>query len=108
MKPGITKRPAKLVPAHIAHGPEPAKFTSSDVSAIQALLAGTANDGQQKHALNWILDSACVLPLWPYRADQRETDIALGRQFVGQQIVGLLSINISALRQREERGETNG
>lgn len=108
MKTAITKRPAKLVPAPIAHGSEPAKFTSSDVAAMQALRSGTANDGQQKHALKWILDSACGLPLWPYRPDQRETDIALGRQFVGQQIVGLLSINISALRQREERGEQNG
>jgi len=103
MKPN--KRPAKLVPAHIAHGSEPASFTSSDVAAMQALRSGTANEGQQRHALNWILNKACGLPLWPYRADQRETDIGLGRQFVGQQIVGLFTVKISDLRQREDHGE---
>lgn len=72
---------------------------------MQALAGGTANAGQQKHALDWILKDACGLPLWPYRENQRETDIALGRHFVAQQIVGLLKVNVSQLRQREQQKE---
>ena len=98
----------QLVQAPIPQGPIAAPFNSNDASAIQSLSAGKANEGQQKHALEWILKHACALPLWPYRNCQRETDVALGRHFVGQQIMGLVHINLSALKQREERGERDG
>jgi hypothetical protein len=91
----------KLVPAAIPHGKDPAPFKSMHVVAIQALSAGVANEGQQKTALDWILKGACGIADWPYRDSERDTCIALGRQFVGQQIVGLLNVNVSALRQRE-------
>jgi hypothetical protein len=91
----------KLVPAPIPQGHVPAPFDSNDATAMQALASGTANDGQQKRALDWIIKDACALPLWAYRESQRETDIALGRQFVGQQIMGLLKVNVSTLRKRE-------
>ncbi len=93
-----------LKPAPIHQGPVPAQFDANDATAMQALAAGTANDGQQKRALDWIIKDACGLPLWPYRESQRETDIALGRHFVGQQIVGLLHVNVSTLRKREANG----
>lgn len=109
MTPNLKPKKKKpLAPAHIAHGSEPAAFTSGDVAAIQALRTGTANEGQQQRALDWIINSASGATVWPYRESQRETDIALGRQMVGQQIIGLLKINLSALRQYEERGEPNG
>lgn len=81
---------------------EPATFSSVDALALQAVASGTANDGQQKLALKWILEGACGLPVWAYRESPRETDIALGRQLVGQQIMGLLNVNVSRLRKREE------
>ena len=81
-----------------------AQLRVADAGALQAVANGTADDGQQKHALDWILKQACGLPDWAYRESQRETDIALGRQFVGQQIVGALKANLSALRKQEERG----
>lgn len=95
------RRP-KLVAAQEAHGSVPARFTSADAAALQALSRGAANEGQQKLALKWILEGACALPLWPYRESPRETDLALGRHFVGQQIVGVLKVNISQLKAREE------
>lgn len=95
-----------LTPALIAQGSVPGTFSSHDASALQALATGTANDGQQKRALKWILESACALPLWPYRDNDRETCIGLGRHFVGQQIMGLLKVNISTLNKRENRGES--
>lgn len=95
-----------LVAVSQPQGSMPAPITSSDAAAMQALASGVANEGQQKHALKWILDGACALPVWPYRESQRETDIALGRHFVGQQIVTLIRANISQLRKHEGREET--
>jgi hypothetical protein len=95
------KKGRGLVPAKKPHGSQPAQFGVSDAAAIQALAAGKANEGQQKHALKWILESACALPQWPYLESQRETDIALGRHFVGQQIVGLMKVNTSKLREEQ-------
>ena len=100
-------KPKPLVQAVIPHGSVPAPFTSLHAGAIQAIAAGTANEGQQKTALDWILKGACGLHDWPYRETERETCIALGRQFAGQQIVGLMRINISALRKREQQEEIN-
>jgi len=102
------KRSRAMVPAHIPHGSEPAGFSSTDAIAVQAVASGTANDGQQKRALDWILKSACGLPLWPYRDSERETCLALGRQFVGQQIMGVLKVNISALRKKESQSNARG
>lgn len=110
MKKTAAAKSKALVPAHIPHGPEPAPFNVAQATAVQALSAGVANEGQQKTALEWILKDACGLPLWPYRKDQRETDIALGRQFVGQQIMGLIKVNVSTMRKREglEEREQHG
>lgn len=93
----------ELKPLKPAPASEPAKFVEADVSSMQALFGGVANEGQQKRAVAWILESACGIGQWPYREDQRETDIALGRQFVAHQIVGLTKVNLSALRKREEK-----
>ena len=101
MKQPTVKPKRGLVPLTPPGGSTPAQFTSSDAGALQAIASGTANEGQQKRALDWILKSACGLPVWAYRPDQRETDIALGRQFVGQQIAGLLRVNISRMRKTE-------
>ena len=108
MNQPTARRKRALVPAPIPHGSVPAHVSSNDATAIQALAAGNANDGQQKHALDWILKKACGLSEWPYRDSERETCIALGRQFVGQQIVGAMRINVSALRKREQENSANG
>ena len=90
-----------LKPVLDPHGSEAAKFKLGDVIAVQALYNGTADAEQQKIAMRWILDKACGLPNWAYRESERETALALGRQFVGQQIVGLTRLNISELKRRE-------
>ena len=81
---------------------EPALVGLGDATAIQALANGVANADQQKRALKWILESACALPVWAFRSDVRQTDLALGRQFVAQQIVGAIQMNVSRLRKLEE------
>lgn len=94
-------KPKSLKPLTQQLGSTPAKPTVSAATAMQALASGVANEGQQKTALKWILDEACGDPVWAYRESQRETDIALGRQFVAQQIVGLIRVNVSELRKME-------
>ena len=79
-----------------------ALFTSVEAAAVQSLSKGEATADQQRTAWRWILEGACGLPIWPYRESTRETDIALGRHFVGQQLIGVTKVNISILKKRED------
>ena len=76
----------------------PAPYELADASAIKALQQGTATAEQQRRALDWILKQACGLSRWPYRAgvNDRDTNIALGRQFVGHQIMMLVTLSMSS------------
>lgn len=83
------------------HSPwKPPAYEDADAAALQALARGTANSDQQKRALDWIVTKACATYDFPYRpgAEDRDTNLALGRMFVGQQIVKLLKIKIGLLR----------
>lgn len=96
----MTKKPLK--PLKLPLASEPAHFGLADAIAVQALAQGKADEAQQLAAWKWILEGACGLPQWAYRDTPRETDIALGRHFVGQQLVGITKVSISALKKREE------
>tara|TARA_Y100000114_G_C11498766_1_gene203357 strand:- start:123 stop:407 length:285 start_codon:yes stop_codon:yes gene_type:complete len=86
-------------------GTAPAQITYADVMAMKALAAGTANEGQQKRALDWIINQACRRYAWPYEADPRETDINLGRMRVGMSIIDLVEMPGSAMEKlRNENG----
>lgn len=76
----------------------------ADASAIKALHDGTADAQQQKRALDWILKKACGLPEWAYQPgpDDRDTNVALGRQFVGHLIMKLVRVNLAAVKRRSE------
>ena len=101
----MATKPAKpLQPVLAPHGSQAAPWKLGDVLAVQALSRGQADEEQQRIAWKWILEEACGLPIWAYRSGAdgaRETDIALGRQFVGQQLIGALKLNISAMKKRE-------
>lgn len=79
----------------------------ADASAIQAVSAGTASPEQQKRAMGWILKHACMLPEWPYQpgANDRDTNIALGRQLVGHQIVKLQNADLQRIRRTEPNAD---
>ena len=81
----------------------------ADAAAIQALTRGDADPEQQKRALNWILRQACMLPEWAYQpgASDRDTNIALGRQFVGHQIVKLQHVDMQMVRRTEPNADTH-
>lgn len=74
----------------------------ADAAALQALARGMASTDQQKRALAWIIEKAAATYDFPYRPGsvegERDTLIALGRMFVGQQIVGLLKLKLGTLR----------
>ena len=78
-------------------------FTSQQALRMQALATGTADAEQQKAALKWIIEDVCELGKWPYRVDERETNIMLGRNFVGHRIVAATNANVSKLVEIEKR-----
>lgn len=74
------------MPAFDAHSPAP--YSEAVLYAIRALIAGTANDGQQKLAIDWIITKASNHYDLSYRkGDSHATAFAEGRRFVGAQIV---------------------
>lgn len=79
-------------------------WTVADASALQACVRGDATSEQQQRAINWIIYGAADTYGFAFRPGDtdRETNIALGRQFVGHQIVKLLKINTAALRRKPE------
>lgn len=88
------------------HGPFlPAHYEISDVAAIQALLAGTADQYQQQRALKWIIEVACGTYDLSFRPGaqegERDTTFAEGRRFVGLNIVKLTRLNVSRMRSNE-------
>lgn len=83
-------------------GADLARYDLADVAALKALGAGTADKSQQDRALKWIIDWACATHAWAFKDDERETNIALGRQFAGQQIIGILNKSTEQLQKELE------
>lgn len=77
----------------------PAAYELADITAVQAVQRGDASPDQQRRALDWIINQACKTYDFAFRpgADDRETNLALGRQHAGQQIVKLLYLNAGAM-----------
>ncbi len=85
-----------------------ARYDFADIDAIQALKNGVADENQQKRALNWILENACARHVWAFKDDERETCIALGQQFAGQQIIGLINLSREEIeKQKQEARRRN-
>lgn len=85
----------------------PAAYEPNEVEAVRALSKGEATPEQQKRALDWVIHTAAATYDMPYRTDadggERETSFALGRVFVGQQIVKLINMPpklVAALRDK--------
>lgn len=76
----------------------PARWEKADATALKQLHAGTASPEMQKRALFFILDNLCGIQDWAYRpgeGGERDTTLALGRQYVGHQILKLVKIDLS-------------
>ena len=83
----------------------PAEWDIADAAAIQALQRGDASAEQQRRALAWIINIAAGTYDLSYRPGgpdgERDTTFALGRAFVGQQIVKVMKIALTKLPGRE-------
>ena len=101
-KPQPKRAPRKAAEDHAPW--LPAKWEPADATAIQALYRGDADSEQQRRALRWITEAACGLYEFAYHPGsedgRRETDFALGRQYVGHQIRKLNGLAVSALLRR--------
>ena len=76
----------------------PAEWELADADSIQALMRGDADEEQQKRALRWLVEQAAGTYQFHYYASERDTAFALGRAFVGQQVIKMSKMNLSALR----------
>lgn len=94
----MIKGPKKAKPLQAPPASQAASVTYAVATAIRALRDGNANEAQQKLAIEWIVGDACGKRYFPYHNNERDTNFALGRLFVAEQITGLLYIDIQALR----------
>mgnify|MGYP003669007566 CR=1 FL=1 len=76
----------------------PAGYEVADVAAIQALVRGDATEEQQQRAIKWVIESAAGTYDMHYYGNEAHTAFALGRAFVGQQLVKMTRLNLHALR----------
>lgn len=78
--------------------------TISEIAAVKAMAAGTANGEQQKIVTEFILHRLCIVDELSYRPDelggQRETDFSEGKRFVGLQLRGLILQSTETLKRR--------
>lgn len=95
------EQPKRRGPPKHAYVPAPVPLWAT--MAIKALADGKADADQQQRGLRFIVENLCGTYDWPYRpgADDRETNVALGKQWVGQQIVKEVNINISKLNRED-------
>lgn len=78
---------------------QPTKYEDSHAAAIQALMHGIANEGQQQLALKFIIEKMCATYDEPYRPDSdRDTTFALGKRHVGMEIVKLTKVKMGKLK----------
>lgn len=90
------------------HAPwKPVAWDEKAAGAIQAFARGEASPHQQKLAYLFIIERLAgtyEAHYYPGPEGARDTDFALGRAFVGQQLVKLTKVHIQALT-TGKRGE---
>lgn len=78
---------------------KPAKWEPADASALQALVRGDCPPHLQQRAVSFIINTLCGTYDMPYRPGgaeaDRDTTFALGKMWVGQQLVKLLKVRIN-------------
>ena len=78
----------------------PPDYALADIYAIQAVASGRASPDQQKRAMDYIIRVLAGTYDMAYRPDSaRDTDFALGKQWVGQCLVFFVNINPGVLKE---------
>ena len=96
-KPRVSFKPTKQ--SLDEHAPwKPTAWEPADAGAIQALVRGDAPPHLQMRAMQFIINQLCGTYDLPYRPGgpegERDTDFALGKMWVGQQLVKLTKVKI--------------
>lgn len=72
------------------HAWTPPPWEDSDARAVHAVMHGEADAEMQRRAMKWIIEKCCGTYEQAFRSGKPDdTAFALGRQFVGQQIIAL-------------------
>lgn len=83
----------------------PAPWQVGDVAALQALARGVANEGQQKRALDYIVNVLGMTYEHTYvAASERDSCHAQGRRYVGLQIVKLVNMPAHLMKKASGNG----
>ena len=97
-------RRLKAKPLPLPPPQDPYVPLKAEVSALQALERGEANAQQQKLALECIiLRISNAHEYARFQRDPRDQDFGMGRAFTGQQLIGLLKINLAAFIRAENK-----
>lgn len=84
----------------------PAAWDDYDVTAIQALARGQANEQQQARALGWIVNKAAMANDQSFVPGQGDvTAFIEGRRSVGNQIKKLINLDLHAMAQMQEQAK---
>jgi len=68
--------------------------------AFKCLAEGTANDGQQKFAIDFLIKIGCRTYDSTYFPEERVHCLADGRRYVGMQIVDMINLNVNTLKEK--------
>lgn len=94
-QPKDRKKP-RPVPAPIRRAWDPTPWEPADANAFKALMRGDCPPHLQQRAMTFLVYQLCGTHEPAFRAGgleaERETQFALGKAFVGQQIIGLLKV----------------
>jgi hypothetical protein len=75
-----------------------ATYDEAEIAAVKAVAAGNASAGQQKLALDWIVNKAARTYDEPFLPGQHDVTLnLLGRRSVGLQIVKLVNLPATKL-----------
>ncbi len=81
------------------------KWDGPVVAAFKAINKAEARGDQQQIFLKFLLGPLCEVNVSPFRDNARETDFALGKQWVAQQIVRLIAEPFETLTGKQQTGE---
>lgn len=82
----------------------PADYDLFDITSLQALARGEANDQQQRRALDWIITRAAMTYDEPFVEGKPDASTYLaGRMSVGRQIVKLLKLDPAQMKAKEPK-----
>lgn len=84
---------------------QPAEYQLADLTAVQAIAAGSATPEQQRRGFKWIIEQACdTYGLGWHPEGPHASSFVAGRRFAGMQVVKVVNLNAAVFRKAEEHG----